>query len=353
MILGDGPPTFDELEVNIFGPGYGESLAIHIGAGQWMLIDSCLQESGMPATSAYLDNIAVPVGNVKTIVASHWHDDHIAGLSSLVKKYSQAELFVPNYFSQKEGSDYVAAYSGAVVPQSRGTHEIYWAIENSVKGPIPTGQRVLIYSGAPANVGVTALALSPVPEAWGKAMAALLGELPVNKQQIKHASFPKTNIASIVIHIEVGEDAILLGSDLEKHGTLGWQAVAASKFSLERRKASLYKVAHHGSSTGDIPEIWLDLLQPSPVSAVTPYVNGRTALPKKTDVERIKKLSQGLYCTSQASAKPKLTTQSEQLLKGIASDIHVVNRRMGHWRFRKPLSGGGWTAKAGGAATQL
>jgi len=31
----------DELEVSVFGPGYGESLAIHLGLGSWIIIDSC------------------------------------------------------------------------------------------------------------------------------------------------------------------------------------------------------------------------------------------------------------------------------------------------------------------------
>ena len=32
-------PAAGELEVSLFGPGFGEALALHIGAGKWILVD--------------------------------------------------------------------------------------------------------------------------------------------------------------------------------------------------------------------------------------------------------------------------------------------------------------------------
>ena len=40
------PPRTDELEVSLFGPGVGECVIVHLGAGEWMVVDSCLD----PAT---------------------------------------------------------------------------------------------------------------------------------------------------------------------------------------------------------------------------------------------------------------------------------------------------------------
>lgn len=351
MFVPGDAPNADELEISLFGPGFGEALAIHVGSGEWILIDSCLLPDGRPASLAYLESLNVPPEKVRVLVASHWHDDHVGGLSQLVRRYGGAEFFVPNYFSAKEGSEYVAAYSGATAPQSRGTHELYESI--SVSTPVPTGSRVVIYSGEHAGISVSAHALSPVPAAWGQAMAHLMGQLPQPAQQIKHAAQPKTNIASIVVHVALGQDALLLGSDLEKHGSLGWQAVVASSFAKRLAKASFYKVAHHGSKTAHLDEIWSELLTSRPLVALTPFMHGCVSLPADDDVKRIKALAGSVHCTSLGSTKPQMSSQSAQLLKGISKNLKVLNRRMGHWRFRRPLAGGAWVAEGGGAAVTL
>lgn len=353
MIVSGPPPALNEFEVSLFGPSYGEALAIHVGGGRWILIDSCLHPNGQPVSAVYLQSLGVQPSQVVALVASHWHDDHVAGLAQLAVQYPSAELFVPNYFSMDEGAAYVAAYSGAQAPQARGTRELYGAIRQS--NPIPTGQRVQIFQGGEAPGQVVAIAFSPVPAAWGQAMAALIGALPTSGEQIKHAVLPKTNIASIVVHIEFGDDAVLLGSDLETHQSLGWQAVVASGFCNARRKASLYKVAHHGSKTADLPQIWTDLLVAKPVAAVTPYVNGATRLPDGVDIARIKAAAGALHCTSIGSLKAKMPHQSELLLKGIGKNLKVLNRPMGHWQFRKQVGSATnvWAAAAAGAAVTL
>src|SRR5438067_455186 len=38
------PPDSSELELSVFGPGRGECLVVHLGAGEWMVVDSCLNE---------------------------------------------------------------------------------------------------------------------------------------------------------------------------------------------------------------------------------------------------------------------------------------------------------------------
>ena len=96
-------PASNEIELSIFGPGYGEAIAVHLGEGKWLLIDSCLDpESKTPATAVYLDQLGVKPENVKAIVASHWHDDHVRGISHLAKKYPDAEFFMSAALNNKE-----------------------------------------------------------------------------------------------------------------------------------------------------------------------------------------------------------------------------------------------------------
>lgn len=42
MIDYGAPPAADEIEFSLFGPGYGEAVAVHLGDGTWLLIDSCI-----------------------------------------------------------------------------------------------------------------------------------------------------------------------------------------------------------------------------------------------------------------------------------------------------------------------
>ena len=71
----------DQIEVTVIGPGFGESIVIHVGSNQWVVVDSCLDSrTGAPAALTYLNTLGVdPSVGVKLIVASHWHDDHIGG----------------------------------------------------------------------------------------------------------------------------------------------------------------------------------------------------------------------------------------------------------------------------------
>jgi hypothetical protein len=47
----------------LIGPGYGESIIVHLGDGEWMIVDSCVQrlDQGNPqsAAVAYLREIGV------------------------------------------------------------------------------------------------------------------------------------------------------------------------------------------------------------------------------------------------------------------------------------------------------
>ena len=96
-------PAADEIEVTLFGPGYGEAIAVHLGEGAWLLVDSCIDpESKAPASGTYLEQIGIDAGQVRAIVASHWHDDHVRGISQLAAKYPKADFVISAVFNNKE-----------------------------------------------------------------------------------------------------------------------------------------------------------------------------------------------------------------------------------------------------------
>ena len=53
-------PSDDEVEVAVFGAGFGEAIAIHIGEKRWILIDSCkFPNDDRPVSLRYLDDLAI------------------------------------------------------------------------------------------------------------------------------------------------------------------------------------------------------------------------------------------------------------------------------------------------------
>ena len=91
------PPDENEFEVVLLGPGYGESIVLHIGYGAWVIVDSCINHEGKPRALEYLESIGVnPAQGVDLIVATHWHDDHIRGMAKLVEVCSKANFCCTN-----------------------------------------------------------------------------------------------------------------------------------------------------------------------------------------------------------------------------------------------------------------
>jgi glyoxylase-like metal-dependent hydrolase (beta-lactamase superfamily II) len=98
------PPDVGELEVSIFGPGKGEALAVHLGGGDWITVDSCVsQRNQRNALLDYFDAIAVdPVRQVRLVVGTHAHDDHIAGIADLFERAQDATFVCSSAITSEE-----------------------------------------------------------------------------------------------------------------------------------------------------------------------------------------------------------------------------------------------------------
>src|SRR5690349_22292271 len=97
-----GAPDPDEVEIAVFGPNYGECILVHLGVSNWLVIDSCIA-SGAPAALTYLNAIKVdPSIALKSIVVTHWHDDHCRGLSKLIEAAPSATLCLASALTERE-----------------------------------------------------------------------------------------------------------------------------------------------------------------------------------------------------------------------------------------------------------
>ena len=78
----------------MFGLGFGEAAAVHVGDDEWLLIDSC-KLAGTNIPLSYLETIGVGFDAVKAVVATHWDLDHVEGLAEIVAACPQALLITP------------------------------------------------------------------------------------------------------------------------------------------------------------------------------------------------------------------------------------------------------------------
>ncbi|GAB2816842.1 hypothetical protein GCM10027073_55760 [Streptomyces chlorus] len=97
-------PGSDEVELSLFGPGLGECVVVHLGNSEWMIVDSCVRpQESTPVALEYLEKLGVDVGSrVSMVVASHWHDDHVKGISEIFERARAAKFFAASALSGDE-----------------------------------------------------------------------------------------------------------------------------------------------------------------------------------------------------------------------------------------------------------
>jgi len=312
------PPKDDEIEISLFGPSYGESILVHLGMNYWIIVDSCIDPiSGFPSPLKYLREIKVnPRNSVKLIIATHWHDDHIRGLSKIVKECEEAEFICSAAQTRKEFFTLVRAYQTRPPMEITGVNEFSEILDVLEKKARNCRSRLLRLKYAFADrilwrhqfelsgfsLSCEIFSLSPSDHSFTLAQVGIASLIPKEGETKRRVPSLKPNYSAVVLLIKIGKDGILLGSDLEDTGDegTGWVAIINSN-TRPQEKASFFKIPHHGSETADNPSIWTSLLKPEPVSSLTPFVLGNVILPRKTDVIRI------CNCTNEAfsTGEPK------------------------------------------------
>ena len=75
-----------------------------MGDGEWAIIDSCINpHTEQPAALSYLESLGLTASEVvHLIVATHWDDDHIRGLSTVVDSSPNARFACSAALRRKE-----------------------------------------------------------------------------------------------------------------------------------------------------------------------------------------------------------------------------------------------------------
>jgi hypothetical protein len=362
------PPAADVIEVSIFGPGKGESVVVHLGNDEWIVVDSCMnqRETNRLRTVAplsYLERLGIVVADaVKLVVATHAHDDHFAGIAEVFRNCRSANFVCSDAMSKEEfwalcdadermGSDLrKRAYSEyrairrEIINRSGeqpGFRPLRFAIESR---PLLT-----ITDGHSASV----TALSPSDEAVTRSRTALASAFP-RPGGIRKEIKADPNELSVALWIRAADKAVLLGADLPKGPKgCGWIAVLAA-FQSDV-KASVFKVSHHGSITGHHDDIWTELLTPTPVALLTPYRGGRNPLPDPSDRQRILSFTSEAFTTARSDIPaPSRSARKEAAALGpLARNAREIWGRVGHVRARSRIGENNWHIDFSAPACEL
>lgn len=343
-------PAEYEIEVSLFGPGYGESIVVHLGSDRWMVVDCCLdKDSGRAAALAYLEEIGVdPRSQVELIVCTHWHDDHIRGMASILSACPTARFICSTSLRESAFLELVALgetirgpHGGGLKEFGRIFEQIKLRRQRQQRSPLETCQAgaVLMDQGEGASL-LKIESLSPSTTDHQR-MARAFAE---KKDQLLSADFRRTvstihpNLGSIVLRLQIGGQTILLGADMENRNSKesGWNAILTNAPS--GTAADLYKISHHGSQTGDTPEIWSQLLVPNCSAVLAPNQRLSNPLPRPSDVKRILSCTASAFATAPASLKRKRLEQpADRLLRNQGIEVYEVPSSQGQVRARLSL----------------
>ena len=341
------PPKRNEIEISIFGPGYGESILIHIGDNKWIIIDSCIEpQNKEPAALQYLISIGLnPAEVVKLIIVTHWHDDHIRGMGQIFEVCQDAEIIISSALHNDEFLSLVSIYTEFGLDYSgidefkKIFHELKNRSKNKSTKPLKfaVADRPLWKSKTEVGGNCTVYALSPNDAAILASKLAIGKLIPNSSQNQKGVPCLETNHAAVVLWVNICGYCILLGADLEEEAnpTGGWSKIIESETRPEGT-ASFFKIPHHGSQNAHHNEVWQKMLSGNPVSVLTAFNRGKGPLPTEDDVKRICQYTDKAYATSIPKDKKikRVNHTVEKTVRESSGKIRLLHPSYGYIRYR-------------------
>jgi metallo-beta-lactamase superfamily protein len=341
------PPADATIEVSLLGPGFGEAAVIHIGNGEWICVDSCVDANGESIPLAYLRQLGVAPRQVKLVVITHFDDDHIRGASALVRACTKAKVAVSAAFTKKEflGLVYQTVPRAMMAwPGLREFQRIYDEMTGRGRsGPQFASEDRLLLRRSSKPV-VTISALSPSDRAIEAAVAAFTELTPVAGAIRRRLPRIGRNEGSVALWIKIDEVTVLLGADVEasENDHRGWSAVLTAESWRDDPQAEIIKVPHHGGQSGHDDRVWAEMLNQEPVAVLTPWQLLGRELPAQTDRTRICRLTPHAFITAGAASE---SSASPLILRGMtdaATFVRDAEGTAGHVRARRDLSSSGW-----------
>lgn len=332
------PPNNSDVEITLIGTGggYGESVVVKIGIDKWIIVDSCINpHTKEPLAIEYLTNIKADFSNVILIVCTHWHNDHIKGLSKLLSLCPESEFCFSavndlNKFLFLCELDYTKTLKGS----KSSTNEFANCLEiiNKRGNYFTKAQsNLLLYNIDENGCKFELFALSPSPKTlidFDGEISELITEFGQRNTAIINKS---PNDKSVALLLKFNKVRVLLGADLEigKSDDEGWRHIVKHSKVRDEYKSDLYKIPHHGSENGYLEEIFDVLVNNDSVLKMTPYRSSR--LPTEEMLSTYLNHSKEIFLTSNTvvSKKPKKRDKSiEKIIN--RSSIKISEVKFSH-----------------------
>lgn len=307
--------------------GYGESVVIQLGTDIWMVVDSCEDpDTKEPLPLLYLRSLGVNVEtDVKLIVCSHWHNDHILGMDKLLEECKSA-IFS---FAITSDKDKFLKFIGLDARKDKiqsGTSSTdimdrcLKIVEKRQTVVKPITQDRLLLNIDKENLNISVFALSPsdtVLREFALEISELMKDYtPYDNKKI---IIRTPNEKCVALQVSVNNHTAILGGDLEassdnKHG---WRCILNDCQCISKeKKVSLFKIPHHGSRNAYEGGVWDVLFDENTlVGQLSPFMHGRTCIPTKEMLKIFLKKVKHLYITSyNISSKPKKREHKQEKL---------------------------------------
>lgn len=298
------------------GGGYGECILIQFSPVGWIVIDSCINPSSKTSLPLeYLRSTGVNLdSDIKLILCTHWHDDHIRGMDELFEACTSAKLcFAPctdkRKFLQWVGLDSAKSKFKTSNSSTKVFNNCLALCQQRGGQIIRASQDRQLFHDAASNFSVHALSpTDKTMESYDAEISQLITEYGHPSKEFVPNS---PNNKSVALLIKLNQHTVLLGADLEvsSDDLQGWKGVYNMSSTLPHDKnVSLYKVPHHGSENAFFPQIWDTVLANDCIQKLTPWVRAKS-IPTTESLKVLLSKSPRLYITSarhlKAVGKPK------------------------------------------------
>jgi len=300
-------PSEDEVEITTLGKraDSGESIVIHLGHDKWCIVDSCETDNGEVLPLLFSQERGVNFDNVVFVVCSHWHTDHIRGLSKIVGACKNAK-FIMSKAGKKEDFLRYVVYKTATSRKGSKYSELKDCLscialrEKERKSTFKAYAFMDKVLHDDNNVSICSLSPS---DAILDAFDQVLLDNDKDGSEISDNSIDE-NLYSIALIVKGNFPPILVGGDLQiafkrkstdftecdveycvKHKDYGWCNVVKNSSTM-KDNIGYIKIPHHSSITSFCAKMWNERMGEKVIGVSTMFINNKGVfLPQKKMLE--------------------------------------------------------------------
>lgn len=269
--VGMPPPAPGCLTLYGLGPGFGESLVLHMPDGLWMVIDGCTRD-GINLPLALLD--AFDQRDIDLLVVTHPDEDHIRGLDEILHQKTVHTVWRYPFGSMVRDFLALQLNRSSLTPDHRlealfRLHDAFHRAARAGQVEIHSGGvDALCWNGRDAEYEVVSIAPTTydaqrMRNQFDRLMSLHRHGIEPTERMLAFLRGERTwsdrpNAVSLGLSIRWGGMSLVLGGDVENgtdNAMSGWKGIVRRLTSDGRRPDRrvllrdpvLVKIAHHGA----------------------------------------------------------------------------------------------------------